>query len=151
MTGDISHLRSVRKRMTFLLLSVSVGSIVGGVVMIGLAGRSDVWLAAIGWQFVIWGAIDLIFSLLGLRQSNRAQRGLADDRLEATQLIKSLRFNGKLNVLWVLIGLGLLAPGAVWGNASLIGHGVGVLLQGGFLLVFDRIFLSKLCVAIGRG
>ncbi len=151
MTDDIQRVRSLRRRMTMLLLGVSIGSVLSGISMIGFAGQANIWLAAIGWQFAIWGAIDLIFALLGLRQCRRADQDLLDDQAEATQLTKSLRFNGKLNVLWVVIGLALFVPGAMLGNASLIGHGVGVLLQGGFLLGFDRAFLAKLSAVTSRG
>jgi hypothetical protein len=67
---------------------------------------------------------------------------------QARSLLKTLKFNHKLNLLWISIGVGLgaLAIGsALRGSepaqvASLVGHCLGVLLQGGFLLLFDRRF-----------
>jgi len=142
MIPDIAQLRSLRWRMTRVLLWFSIGSIVGGTAIVLLSHEG--WTDAIGWQFAIWGGIDLIFALMGVRQCSRAKQGLLDDLAEAESLRKSLRFNGGLNWLWVALGTVLIAWGAATASTTLVGHGIGVLLQGGFLFFFDRLFLRKL-------
>lgn len=115
--------------MSTLLTVWAVGSVViGG----GLIALTDGHRDAFGWQFVIWGLIDLPFGLLGLRAKGPM------DELEREKLAGALRFSSRvLNPIWLLSAVVLLAFG-LWG------HGLGVLIQGGFLTVFDPIFLRRL-------
>jgi Na+/H+ antiporter NhaC len=140
---DIHAIRHVRRQMTHLLLAFSVASVVIGAII--LAAIHEPWVRAIGWQFAIWGAIALVFAWMGVRQSRRAARGEVDDLAEAKQLAKTLRISDKTNWVWVLIGLVLVVLGLIGTmNPVLIAHGVGVLIQGGFLLIYDRVFMYRL-------
>jgi len=157
-TFEISKVRDVRRLHSQILTAWAVVSVVVGVVI--WSGQTDDpltrFFVAVGMQFVIWGAIDLIFGLIGLQQartadaipvySNQATGEIAD----AKKLAKTLIFSMKLNWIWLVIGLALI----VWGvssnmNSSLLGNGVGVLVQGLFLFVFDKHFYSKLTKAMG--
>ncbi|MBC8107495.1 MAG: hypothetical protein H7Z14_12960, partial [Anaerolineae bacterium] len=60
------------------------------------------------------------------------------------KLVRLLHFSGKLNVIWVALGILLIAIGAALRNAAKVGHGGGVVIQGGFLMWFDRSFLKSL-------
>ena len=122
----------VKQRRMKLLLAWGVGSVVLGVPTFWLGPV----VAAAGSQFVIWGAIDALIALPGLRR---------DDGLDPAKLLETLEFSRKLNYLWLAIGLGLLI-GGIW-LPVLIGHGVGVLVQGGFLFGFDRGFHRDLSAA----
>lgn len=99
------------------------------------------FLRALGLQFVIWGAVDLALVLSGERDRRRARaRGEEADPSAAERdrrrLVRLLRINVGLDVVYVAVGAGLilLGPDRVWA-----GHGTGVLIQGGFLLVFDAV------------
>ncbi|MGN6725568.1 MAG: DUF6992 family protein, partial [Tepidisphaeraceae bacterium] len=48
----------------------------------------------------------------------------------------------KLNTLYLLTAAVLLAIAAALASPGWFGHGVGVLLQGGFLFVFDKHYLD---------
>lgn len=137
---DPHSIRAVRRQMTLVLLSFSLASaVIGGAI---LAGRGEPWVQAIGWQFAIWGMIDLVFAWMGVRQFRRSDRGEADDVAEATKLARTLRTSDKMNWFWMLIGLTLIGAGV--GNVVVMAHGIGVLIQGGFLLFYDRVFMYRL-------
>ena len=139
---------AVRRNMSWVLLVWSVVSVLaGGVALAALppgesAGRK--FWSAVAWQFLIWGAIDLAFAAVGVWQVRPSNATAAASDAQAQKLLGALRFNGKLNWLWVASGVVLLAWGAVARSTSLLGHGVGVLVQGGFLFGYDRRFLAML-------
>jgi hypothetical protein len=118
------------------LTAWSLGSLVAGVAALVAGGP---FLAALGLQFVIWGAVDLLLALNGARDRRRVDaRGETTDVTAAERdrrrLVRLLRINAALDVVYLAVGAGLilLGPDRVWA-----GHGAGVLIQGGFLLVFD--------------
>ena len=88
--------------------------------------RDSPFLIAVGWQFAIWGAIDLIFVIAGFRKNATLE---VDDVAETASLVRALRFNGKwMNPMWLAMGVVLLIWGfAAHNNLSLLGHGAGVL------------------------
>lgn len=51
-------------------------------------------------------------------------------------------------MLWVGSGVALLAAFAIWRSEALLGHGLGVLIQGVALMIIDRTFDAKLKAAI---
>lgn len=98
----------------------------------------------------IWGAIDLVFALMGLRQSQVAARTPltpAVARLEhadGRKLLATLQFSHKLNWVWLATAGGLYLWAVLVTSPVLAGHGTGVLVQGGFLFLFDRRFDAEL-------
>ncbi|MEM8872749.1 MAG: hypothetical protein AAGD32_00690 [Planctomycetota bacterium] len=124
--------RRVHWLFSRILAGFAVFSVFSGSGLIFLTeGHPD----AFGWQFVIWGLIDLVFAATGLRAI-----GPMDDA-ERAKLVDALSFSIKvLNPIWIISGVVLLAFG-LWG------HGLGVLIQGGFLTAFDPIFRSRLRAA----
>jgi hypothetical protein len=103
-----------------------------------LAGGGP-FLRALGLQFVIWGAVDLLLALNGERDRRRTDaRGERADvgaaERDRRRLVRLLWINVGLDVVYVAVGTGLVlvGPDRVWA-----GHGTGVLIQGGFLLLFD--------------
>ena len=109
----------------------------------------DAFYFAVAIEFVIWGAINALFAVLGMREITRLNalaRPARDEALliKGLSLRRLLRFNHGLNVLWLSIGIALLVWGyRVW-SASLVGHGVGVLLQAILLSVLDFAFAKAL-------
>lgn len=90
-------------------------------------------------QCLVWGAIDGAIALLGTRDLRR--RRAAGEHTDAggshafaARLRKLLRLNAGLDVVYVLAGVALVL---LWRTPEGLGHGLGVMVQGGFLLAFD--------------
>ncbi len=147
---QVRSLRDVRATFTRTFLLWSVGSIVAGAVVMAIDSRAFARTVAV--HFVIWGAFNLVFALMGVQQGRRVARAEPSEAEldEGRSLLRSLRFNQKLNWLWVGTGVALLALGAILANASLLAHGVGVIMQGGYLFAFDRAFERKVSWLINR-
>lgn len=92
-----------------------------------------------GIQCLVWGAIDGAIALLGARDLGRRRAAgehtdAAGSHAFAARLRKLLRLNAGLDVLYVLVGVALVL---LWRTPEGLGHGLGVMVQGGFLLAFD--------------
>jgi hypothetical protein len=91
-------------------------------------------------QFFVWGVIDAGIALFGAYASAKKQAKLQADELvetkEARWLERVLWINTALDVLYILGGLWLIQT---WGVESPLwrGHGLGIVIQGGFLFFFD--------------
>lgn len=142
-------LRHLRQHQAWTLAAVAVASIVGGLWLMRSGVKPEPFWKAVGMQFGIWGLIDFGFAAVGIVQSVRTAgspmtpQAEADEFLAAEKLLRALRFNHKLNVLYVLTAAVLLAAGLGGRSPVLLGHGAGVLVQGGFLLVFDAVFAAR--------
>lgn len=119
------------------LLAWSCGSVLAGIVLV-LVG--DAWWRGFGVQALVWGAIDAAIAIGGIASARRgARRGAGvpgAEAREAAKLRRLLLVNGGLDVLYIAAGLILAGPIAA-GDPFLAGNGWGVVVQGGFLLVFD--------------
>lgn len=122
------------------LLRWSSGSVVTGAAM--LLNPDNLW-RGIGAQFVGWGVIDALIAWLGLRSARK--KAAAPDALDAekqTEARENLR-----RVLWINTGLdvGYVTGGIVLAttkgrdNPFWRGGGLGIIIQGGFLLLFDLV------------
>lgn len=91
-------------------------------------------------QFWVWGIIDAGIAIFGAYASAKKQAKLQADELaetkEANWLERILWINTALDVLYILGGLWLMQT---WGTESPLwrGHGLGIVIQGGFLFFFD--------------
>jgi hypothetical protein len=93
-------------------------------------------------QFFVWGAVDGVIAVYGARLSARKQARVQAAELgekeaqESRWLARVLWVNTGLDVLYVLGGVWLMQS---WGAESPLwrGHGLGVVIQGGFLFFFD--------------
>jgi hypothetical protein len=144
--------------LRMLLVWGLLGIASGAAAMVPAWGKADPtagekFIAAVGSQFFIWGAIDALLAGLGLRGVGGRERKplpVDEESLRREKARRTLRFNAKLDWVWIgggvlLILLAVPFPG---GAASLIGHGVGVIAQGGFLLLFDHLFARRLGAVI---
>ncbi|HEX8323415.1 MAG TPA: hypothetical protein VF595_05825 [Tepidisphaeraceae bacterium] len=151
------ELRRLRAAQAWTLMAVSAFSIALGVALIRATGNDAraTFTHAVGWQFVIWGAIDAIFATMGVVQSiGTARRPIvaqteADEFAAGEKLLRSLQFNHRLNIAYLVTAALLLAWAVVLKSPSLAGHGAGVLLQGGFLFVFDLIYIGRYARLMG--
>lgn len=100
----------------------------------------------VGVQFVVWGAIDGAIAAAGWRDRRRAARAGVDRDATASEerrrrLRRLLLVNAGLDVVYLAIGVALLGFDA---GPVRAGHGVGVIVQGGFLLLFDAGHAARL-------
>ncbi len=117
------------------LLKWSVGSIAVGVVLVL---TSPPLIEGIGLQWIIWGAVDAVISLSGLRRAQRISIATPDEDhmiADALRLRRLLVVNAKLDVLYILVGVGICVVFRT--DPFLLGNGVGILVQSFFLLAFD--------------
>lgn len=121
------------------LLTWGGTGIVGGI-LLGLLARSDFW-KQFGWQQAGWGAVDAALALGGWQQ---VETNLAAARAEAWQGDVHKEAN---RLWWILIVNGILDGFYVAGGAWLMRHpsekrqgmGAGIMVQGGFLLLWDMV------------
>lgn len=132
-----------------ILLGWALGSMITGALW---RRESNRFWQGVGEQFIAWGAVDGIIALFALRGARRKatqqQAGLiapVQQALETDQFEKIVWANAALDVGYVLGGRWWLRRHADHPHPQ--GMGVGIMLQGGFLLVWD-IFLA---LAVRRG
>lgn len=93
-------------------------------------------------QAVVWGGIDALIAIFGIISSRKKQAALlpttidAVETAEARNLHRLLLINTILDVLYITGGIWLVATQA---EPLLQGIGWGIIVQGGFLFVFDLI------------
>ncbi len=152
--AEVERTRRVVYRMLHILAGFAGASVLLGVVLVTFlwqpataAGR---FFNAVGWQFAIWGLIDLVIVAGGLIKSRRAVHRPLDaeavtrETADRQNLLRVLHFNKKLNWMWVGLGVLVLAAGPfVTATAAVLGHGTGWLIQAGFLFAFDRAFARR--------
>jgi hypothetical protein len=127
-----------RQLAAWALASVAAGALLFAVAG-GTAEATAATLRAVAIQFVVWGAIDGGIAAFGERdRRRRIARGEADDDAATAafgaRLRRLLRLNAGLDVAYLIVGVALLLA---WRTPEGLGHGLGVLIQGGFLLVLD--------------
>jgi Family of unknown function (DUF6992) len=122
-----------------ILLGWATGSI-----LIGALWRRDPskYLRGIGGQFILWGLVDGVIALLALYGARRKaaawQAGAITPQLqarEADQFEKIIWANVALDAGYVLGGRWWLRRHPI--DPARRGTGVGVMIQGAFLLVWD--------------
>ena len=132
---------TLQTRISRHLLVWSALSVVGGIVLLFL---TPFW-RGVGLQALVWGAIDAAIAGFGLMQLRRKQRR-PDANLpktltrEARSLRRTLLINAGLDVLYIVGGV------LVWVNLTTEfakGNSVGIIVQGGFLLLFDTFYALR--------
>lgn len=126
-----------QRRLTAMLLAWAASSIGTGL----LLSRGDDFRRGVGEQFVGWGVVNAAIALFGWRGASRRQakpeantsESLAAERRKLSRL---LWLNTGLDVFYVLGGwIAARSRGA--SDERWRGRGVGIMVQGGFLFVFD--------------
>jgi hypothetical protein len=118
--------------VTRRLLGWSALSIASG---LPLAASHKPLLRGLGQQFIAWGAIDGAIALAG-RWSQHRQGAPAETAQQIAKLRRLLLVNAGLDVFYVAGGLALaLRRGP--DDPYWRGVGLGIVVQGGFLLAFD--------------
>ena len=121
------------------LLAWGAGSVVAGA---GLATSRRADLRQIGLQAIGWGAIDAGLALNGRRGARANQRhdptsAPRSASQEATRFQRIVAINAGLDLLYIVGGLRLAQTASR--NSSRYGTGVGIAIQGLFLLLYDSL------------
>ncbi|GAB4211537.1 MAG: hypothetical protein OHK0022_46170 [Roseiflexaceae bacterium] len=113
------------------LIGWGLFSVVAGA--LGLAVNNPV-LRQAGIQAITWGAIDAAIGLFGRRSA--AQHAAAPDQATRAQRFRLIVLvNAGLDIGYVAAGLALIRRST--GRPARAGMGLGILIQGLFLLLFD--------------
>jgi len=113
------------------LLAWSGLSIASGALL--LATQSSTFWQGFAIQSLGWGVIDATIGILSLLWMKANLHSAEEAQKERTSFRQVMLINTALDVLYILVGVGLV----IWGNQNLQGHGYGVIVQGGFLFLFD--------------
>jgi hypothetical protein len=130
--GD-QAIQRFEKSLGVQLLAWALVNILAGGLLQGF--RSTFW-RAVGWQSMGWGAVNAAIAFFGIRASERVSEKPPLQR--AVHLRRILWVNAGLDVIY-MVGGAVLAGGRRRGGAKRRGTGVGILIQGGFLFVFDLV------------
>lgn len=125
-----------------VLLGWSVGNIAVGAG--GWALADDVEWRSFHQMSIAWNGINVAIALPGLIGGLREQTSgldLATTLRRSAQLKTSFAFNAGLDVGWVALGAWMAERGLRTEDARFTGFGRSMMLQGGFLLVFDTVLL----------
>ncbi len=127
-----------QRRMSLLLGWGLLSSIVG---LVTLCTQKAFW-KQFGLQALTWGAIDAALALFGLAGANKKEERHALGELDEQDVVKEaygfhriLLLNTGLDVLYVVGGAWLLHR--FQGRSDRQGMGVGVIVQGLWLFLFD--------------
>jgi hypothetical protein len=126
--------RAVSRRLaTWAAVSATLGGFMS-------LGRSAFW-RGVGAQFIGWAVVNLAIALFGQRAALKRERrpdahNPAVLRKEASGMFTLLWFNAGLDILYMIGGAWLARRAHSDGGK---GTGVGIILQGLFLFVFDVI------------
>ncbi len=108
----------------------------------GLATAKTPVLRHVGIQAVVWGAIDAALAYSGPENArNKLQQGTTDaeQQEEAQRFQRIVAINAALDVLYVLGGSLLVRRAG--SNEARRGAGIGIIIQGAFLLVYDGVLV----------
>lgn len=96
------------------------------------------WVRAFGGMTVAWALVNALIAIVSMLSVRRKARQNANAETIAgwmRQLLRLLWINAGLDVVYVLVGVGLIRWEPT--NPMVNGFGWAVILQGAFLLLFD--------------
>ena len=128
--------KSIETEISFILTVWGISSMIGGLTFLYF---DNAFMDAVGFQFLIWGFID---TLIALAPSiyRKLRRSVHIENL--TKLKKILIINSLLDLGYVTIGI-LIFIG-IFNINEYNGHGIGVIIQGSFLALFDTYYAVKI-------
>lgn len=139
-------------RLTAVLLSWAAASLATG---IALSRREDEFRRGVGEQFAGWGIVNAAIAIFGQRSANK-RRNMPEANTpetlsrEKTKLARLLWINTGLDVFYILGGrLAVRTRGET--DDRWRGRGWGIIIQGGFLFVFDLVNALLIRRVTGEG
>jgi hypothetical protein len=152
---------TIERELTGALGAWATGSVVVGTAL-AVVGRATGLPVISGFarQQVAWGAVDGAIAAFGLvRSRGQAPDGLsivddgdrpdAEAQARAAKLERLLLVNAGLDVAYVASGIALAAAAPTLAGRTgrdaerMVGDGLGVVVQGGFLLALDTFFARR--------
>jgi hypothetical protein len=152
---------TIERELTGALGAWATGSVAVGIALAYLGKRThQPVVEGFARQQIGWGAIDGAIAAIGwARSRGQAPDGLAivtdddrpsdDDDARAARLQRILAVNATLDVVYVVAGAALTAAHEPLAQRSgrdrqeIVGDGLGIVVQGGFLLALDLFFLRR--------
>ena len=132
--------RNITKKGMLILGGSAVASIIGGAIG---TNSNNIQVKYFNQMNVIWGSTNLLFAGLGYMSSlkiNIKDSTFLQLLLHQNKVSKTFLFNAGLDVAYVTTGLYLTEKSKTNANpAKIKGYGNAVMLQGGFLLLFDAL------------
>lgn len=138
------NLFTYQQQVMPVLLGWGVGSIVSG--LIWMRSTAD-WLRGLGSQFLGWGIVDSLIAAFAIR--NAAQKnGLVEvgeitqdeHHRQSVQFERIVWLNALLDIGYIFGGIWLAKRNPT--NQQRQGMGWGILIQGGFLFIWDVLLAS---------
>ena len=148
--------RIARQDFILRLASWAAGSMIVGLIVWSRTASftGDFWRAfaeAAAAQCVLWGVIDAVIAATGLHQAQKRSRpskqtdaAVSLEMKQIDRLVRLRQFMIKLDGMWIGIGMILVVVGFAMQSGRAVGHGSGLMLQNGFLLLLHRQFVSSL-------
>ncbi|MFX1560840.1 MAG: DUF6992 family protein [Promethearchaeota archaeon] len=127
MAGVIELSRSTGKR----LLTWSISSFIIGIVL--LFSSPGAILGGIGLQAIIWGTIDTVIAAYVLFKQKEHSAG---------KIASTVYKNIYLDIVYQVVGLIVIV--VFLQDPYLVGNGIGVIIQGFFLLLLDVLYYNSL-------
>lgn len=134
-----------QQHLTRRLSLWALASLVTGLALL----KQDPFWQGVGIQFIAWGAIDLLIAIFGAAFARRQKARLTPDAAavsalkEGTRLKRILLINTGLDVIYVAGGLAVILTLGTK-DTGWQGHGLGIIVQGGFLFFFDLYHALKI-------
>ncbi len=113
------------------LIPWGITSIIVGIIL--YLGLPNTVLAGIGLQALIWGAIDVVIALSIIYKQKEQS---------VSKIAKTVSGSIRVDILVQIIGVVILI--VFFQNPFYMGNGIGVIIQGFFLLVLDTTYLKEL-------
>lgn len=131
----------LQRRIGLHLLVWIAVSIVGGALLL----FTPPFWRGVGVQALLWGAVDAAIALFGLvslrREKRRPDADSPETRARETRRLRRLLLiNAGLDVLYIVGGTVVLTR---FTTDFAHGNGVGIIVQGAFLLLFDLFYALR--------
>ncbi len=127
MTEVIGLTQTTGKRlMTWSVVSIALGV----VLILSLPGTA---LAGIGLQAIIWGVIDAVIAASILFKQKEQS---------ITKITRTVSISMKLDIIFQVAGIIVIV--LFLQDPYLLGNGIGIVIQGFFLLLLDRSYYNAL-------
>ena len=136
---------SYQQRRIWLLLIWGLGSVVSGLML--QLSRKPFW-KQFGLQAAIWGAIDAALAVFGLNTANKKEERFAPGKLSSVEEQKEVRSFFRILFINTFLDIGYVLS-SIWvmqhfkGRADRRGVGVGIIVQGLWLFLFDGLMSQE--------
>ena len=128
--------KSIETEISFILTVWGISSMIGG---LNFLYFDNPFMDAVGFQFLIWGLIDALIALAPpFFRKIRGKRHIEN----LTKLKKILLINSVLDLGYIAIGIIIFI--GIFNINEYNGHGIGVIIQGSFLAIFDTYYAVKI-------